>query len=196
MKCITYPNKQLKNINTTIGICGARLSGKDYVADIIKECLNVSKSSLADPIKEQYSELIDISLSDLYTQGETKELHRLGLITLGALRRDQHIDWWCEALHKKFIRSSIIIPDIRFKNEVKYFKKHSNKFILFNVIADKSSLINRGWTASFADKTSTETERLKFKKSITITIDNSDKYNASLKGRIIKLLQQYQLFNI
>ena len=195
MRTITYPDTKLKNINTTIGISGTRLCGKDFIAKIISDKLDLPTASLADPIKDQYSTLMDIPLESLYTQGENKEMHRLGLIALGALRRSQHIDWWCEDLHKKYTRSSVIIPDIRFKNEVEYFKKHSNKFVLFNVIADKSSLIERGWKPSFADTTSTEMGIKEFRGDIDYTINNSNSMIHSIKGLLNKVLNQFDLLN-
>ena len=33
MKTITKPNINLKDIELTIGVCGKRLSGKDYISD-------------------------------------------------------------------------------------------------------------------------------------------------------------------
>ena len=166
----------MKKLKTTIGICGPRLSGKDTVADIIFIQTSINKLSLADPIKEQYSDIMNIKKDTLYLQGSEKEKHRIGLITLGAIRRFDELDWWCSALHKLALtrdQKEVVIPDIRFENEVQYFKDNSTNFILIEVTADKASLISRGWRPNFADSTTTETERCKFIDKVNYFVDNS-----------------------
>tara|TARA_B100001250_G_C19799168_1_gene790141 strand:+ start:48 stop:656 length:609 start_codon:yes stop_codon:yes gene_type:complete len=193
MKTITTPNPNLRDIELTIGICGQRLSGKDYIADLISKEAGFKKRSLAHPIKQEYCKFMGVPIETLYTQGERKELHRLSLITLGAIRRAQHIDWWCEALHNKSQNEIVIISDMRFKNEVEYFQNNSSKFLLFEVTADDSSLKSRGWKESFADSTSTETERYEFQPSISETIQNNNKSDTT---NIVKeLLLKYDLYN-
>lgn len=194
MKTITKPNTNLRDIDLTIGICGRRLSGKDFIADQLVEKTSFSKRSLAHPIKEEYATLMDISIDSLYQQGDYKELHRVGLITLGAIRRDQHIDWWCEALHEKSQNGVVIIPDVRFCNEVEYFSHNSTKFLLFEITADDSSLKKRGWKETFADSTTTETERMNFQDAITETITNNDGDDTSYI--VDNLINKYNLYNI
>tara|TARA_B100000131_G_C18120521_1_gene612718 strand:- start:203 stop:811 length:609 start_codon:yes stop_codon:yes gene_type:complete len=194
MKTLTTPNTELRDIELTIGICGQRLSGKDYIADLIHKHTDFKKRSLAHPIKQEYSRIMDIPIDTLYTQGDEKEIHRLSLITLGAIRREQHIDWWCEALHEKSQNGVVIIPDIRFSNEVEYFYKHSTTFLLFEISADNSSLKKRGWKKSFADSTSTETQRYDFKHRITETIENNN--NNDTTNIVENLLKKYNLYNI
>lgn len=192
MKTITKPNPELREINLTIGICGRRLSGKDYIADKLVTKTNFNKRSLAHPIKEEYSKLMDLPIDVLYTQGKEKELHRLSLITLGAIRREQHIDWWCEALHEKSQGGVVIIPDIRFCNEVEYFSQNSTKFLLFEIDADDSSLTERGWKESFADSTTTETERLKFQDLITEKIQNNNENDTTIV--VDNIINKYNLY--
>ena len=79
MKVITKPNSNLRDIDFTIGICGQRLSGKDYIADFLINKTKFRKRSLAHPIKEEYASLMDIPTDSLYQQGKHKELHRIGL---------------------------------------------------------------------------------------------------------------------
>ena len=163
------------------------------MADLLLEKLNnISKKSLADPIKEEYSSLMQTPLDILYKQGKEKEVHRLGLITLGAVRRDQHVDWWCEKLHEQMQNKTVIIPDIRFVNEVEYFANNSHKFILFEVSADEDTRVSRGWVESFADTTTTETEINKFKHKITKTLNNSDTDDNELLN-INQLINDFEL---
>ena len=195
MKSITYPNHQLRDIELTIGICGSRLSGKDFTANLIQQYIDIPKASLADPIKEQYAELMDISIEELYEQGPKKELHRVGLITLGAARRQQHVDWWCESLHKKMQNKIVIIPDIRFTNEVKYFDDNSTTFLLFEVSASEKALRSRGWKKSFADTTTTETERLKFKDRIDHTFDTTSWGSKGGGPDVLKVIKNFDINN-
>ena len=193
MKTIAKPDSYLRDIELTIGFCGSRLSGKDWTADLISKYTNISKKSLADPIKKQYSSLMNIPLETLYTQGNEKELHRLGLITLGALRRSDHIDWWCEELHRETQGGSVLIPDIRFTNEVEYFKNNSSTFLLFEISADEDTLTKRGWVKSFADTTSTETERNKFKDKINHTFDTSNWEDKKGDDEVLKILNNFNI---
>ena len=165
----------MKKIKTVIGVCGGRLTGKDTVASFLQDCFlgDIWICSLADPIKEQYAKMMNINKDILYSQGKEKELHRMGLITLGAVRRLDDIDWWCKALHEMHEEENLIIPDIRYKNELEYYKKHSDKFILIEVKANTTSLLSRGWKESIADNTPSEQEHKKFIKDADYIIDNN-----------------------
>ena len=112
--------QSLKPLSLTFGICGERLAGKDTVGYQLEKQLTLIKIALADSIKQQYSKLLSLPLQDLYVQGETKEYHRLGLITLGMLRRSDHQDWWCREVHQIIQNDrhkGAVITDIRFENE-------------------------------------------------------------------------------
>ena len=167
----------MKNINITVGICGGRLSGKDTLAELIQEQTLQGEDwwgvqSLAGPIKEQYAELMQINKEVLANQGAAKEVHRMGLITLGAIRRSDNIDWWCEALHQAHEGENIIIPDIRYKNELEYYKKHSNFFFLVEIKASMESLVSRGWKKNAADETLSEMEYKEFSNEAVYAITN------------------------
>jgi len=164
----------MKLLNVVIGISGSRLSGKDTAALILQDLCGAKVTSLADPIKIQYADLMGISLDTLYTQGIEKEKHRMGLITLGAVRRSDNEDWWCEELHKTHQNLSLVIPDIRFRNEVDYFTKNSKLFVLLEINSSYSTKVRRGWIPSVADATTSETERQSFASSINFSIDNDE----------------------
>ena len=193
MKTITKSNMYLKDIELTIGFCGSRLSGKDFTADLISTYTDIPKKALADPIKEQYSKLMNVPIELLYEQGDQKELHRLGLISLGAVRRSDHIDWWCEELHEQVQGKKVLIPDIRFENEVEYFEKNSSLFLLFEISADEVALKKRGWSNSFADNNNTETERLKFKDKIDYRFDTSNWNNKKDKPDVKEALNKFNI---
>jgi len=164
----------IKALKTVIGVCGSRLSGKDTVASLIEKNTDIVTVSLADPIKVNYANMMNISLQALYTQGPLKEKHRIGLITLGAVRRSDNIDWWCKELHKAHQQQSVVIPDIRFRNELDYFRQNSENFILCSIECSDKNKKERGWLPSIADNTTSETERLAFKSNADFIIDNNN----------------------
>ena len=185
----------MKNMNIVIGLCGGRLSGKDTVAEFIQEIYHddVWICSLADPIKEQYARIMNLDKSILYKQGKTKEQHRIGLITLGAVRRSDNINWWCEALHGTHENENVIIPDIRYANELDYYKKHSNLFILIEVSSLPEVLVSRGWKSSIADETTSESEHLGFVKQANYLIKNNGT-KENLKKKVKKIYNKFQKY--
>ncbi len=188
--------QNLKPLSLTFGICGERLAGKDTVGYQLEKQLTLIKIALADSIKQQYSKLLNLPLQDLYIQGETKEYHRLGLITLGMLRRSDHQDWWCREVHQLIQNNrnnkGAIITDIRFKNEILYFKENSDRFFLIEVKAETKEKIKRGWRPSFADTTATEQERHHFSNLIDYTIINN-KTKQHFYNEIDKLIMKINL---
>jgi len=169
-----HPQTPKHKIPICIGIYGPRLAGKDTAAHHIENILDLTKISLADPIKDEYSKLLGLSLACLYKQGSTKEKHRIGLITLGMLRREEDINWWCKLLHSRVhYDKGIVIPDIRFKNEVEYFVKHSEIFILLKINASLETRKKHGWSRSIADSTATEIDHLQFEPNTSYTIHNN-----------------------
>ena len=155
-------------LKTVIAVCGPRLSGKDTVADILSKLLGYKKTPLAEALKEEYAELHDIPISVVYDQGPEKEQHRMGLITLGAVRRIQDIEWWCSAVKNKNENESIILSDLRYKNEIGYFVEHSDNFILIRIGAKVDTLRERGWKASPSDKDKSETSQELFKEDFIV----------------------------
>jgi len=165
----------MEKLRRVIGISGERLSGKDTVAKLLIDNLpHYKRAALADPLKETYAKLMEIDLKILHTQCEAKEEHRIGLITLGAVRRSDNIDWWCKELKKSISNDFIIIPDIRFLNEIEYFQNNSDIFILLDVVSSEKEKIKRGWKPSKADNDKSEIERLKFLDKVNFTIENNE----------------------
>ena len=111
------------------------------------------------------------------------------------LRREDHIDWWCRLLHKRVkYDKGLIIPDIRFQNEVDYFKKNSDLFILLQIDASLKTREIRGWSSNIADKTATELEHLQFEDSVTEIISN-DSSVAQLYKNLDTTISKLNLVN-
>ena len=122
---------------------GKSRAGKDSVANIILNLDNkFSKYSLASPIKKLMNELFD--WDERHADGELKEVvdpywgisPRMVYQTFGTdfARNMIHTDIWVMKAYKEFEkRKYIIIPDIRFPNELEILIKNNKNAILIHV---------------------------------------------------------------
>ena len=120
---------------TLILVSGKAGSGKTTFSDyIVSMDKNVVSFALADKVKELTFKLLQIfgikieSIDDL-NNVETKEKYRkyMQQIATEAMRTTFGQDFWCEQLSSKINKSieehkNVIISDVRFSNEQKYFK--------------------------------------------------------------------------
>lgn len=130
-------------------ICGKSMSGKTTLADFIYSKYNFLIYNLADLLKQLIFKIlkffnIDInSIDDLY-QYHVKEQYREYLQYIGTeiFREIFGENFWCEQLYKKIKNNnnkSICIADIRFQNEIDYFKnKFKNECISILLIRNDS----------------------------------------------------------
>ena len=140
----------MNNINQLIGICGFIHSGKTAVAKVLNSEFNYHIINFSDSIKEIASLLFDWDLNLL--QGNTKESKEfrekedeflttslgktitprniLQKIGTECFRKGLHSDIWIVCLKKKLMNlpdnSNVVIPDVRFKNEISFLKNLSN----------------------------------------------------------------------
>jgi len=130
-----------------IGICGKAGSGKDTVADQIVRHGNFVKYSLADPIK-QMLRVIDINCNSRVT----KEIpdRRFG-VSPRRMAQTLGTEWGRDLIHKdiwlilakerwmklKGLGVNMVVPDIRFPNEVNWIRKEG---YLFHVYRDVESV--------------------------------------------------------
>lgn len=129
-----------------IGILGNKNTGKDTVADYIVEKYNFVKKSLADPVKKTCQEIFLLTDSQLYDEKlketsdprwfNTKPRQMFQFIGTD-LFRDQmeklmpdigkeiflyHFQLWFQKEKEKNCNLCVVIPDIRFQNEVNFIK--------------------------------------------------------------------------
>ncbi len=136
-------------------LSGKQFSGKDTVAKILLEHLKgYRRIGLGDAIKLEYAEKTGLTLSEIE---QNKPKYRQDLINLGNLRRSQDCDYWI----KKVIamEGNIIVPDVRVKRELEYFRS-ANAFKI-RVEADRSVRALRGTLASENDLTETDLDDVK-----------------------------------
>ena len=99
-------------------LSGKQYSGKDTVAKILLQNLtNFRRIGLGDAIKIEYAEKCGITFEEIE---KNKHLYRQDLINLGNKRRSEDKDYWI----KKIINTegNIIVPDVRVKRELEFFK--------------------------------------------------------------------------
>lgn len=100
-------------------LSGKQYSGKDTVAKILLENLtNFRRIGLGDAIKIEYSEKKGITFDEIE---KNKHLYRQDLIDLGNKRRSEDKDYWIKKVIK--MDGNIIVPDVRVKRELEFFKE-------------------------------------------------------------------------
>ena len=106
-----------------IGICGHKGSGKDYLANILKEYTGFKVVHFADPIKDIISDLFKISkdeLNELKNSEDTKILGTnmrsiLQVFGTNIMQKFCGKRIWVDLVLKE---DNLIIADVRFQHEV------------------------------------------------------------------------------
>ena len=106
-----------------IGICGHKGSGKDYLANILKEYTGFKVVHFADPIKDILCEIFNISLDELNNLKNSEKTKILGtnmrsiLQTFGTniMQKFCGKRIWVDLVLKE---DNLIIADVRFQHEV------------------------------------------------------------------------------
>ena len=106
-----------------IGICGHKGSGKDYLANILKEYTGFKVVHFADPIKDIISDLFKISkdeLNELKNSEDTKILGTnmrsiLQVFVTNIMQKFCGKRIWVDLVLKE---DNLIIADVRFQHEV------------------------------------------------------------------------------
>lgn len=113
----------------TIGVAGFGRTGKDTVADLIKEMaredVKIKVRKFADALREQCRSIGEEIGVDPWTEDPIdKEKIRPYLIELGAKKREEDPLYWVHALEKKIATEKpadiLIIPDVRYQNEAEW----------------------------------------------------------------------------
>lgn len=123
-----------------VGISGRKRSGKDHFADYLVEHFGFEKYPLAEPIKESAAEIFLFNDEQLY--GDKKEEEdpywkvtpRKVLQEMGTnfFREEFDEEVWTTSLYHKLaleLPRKVVIPDIRFPNEVKAVHRWNGKVV-------------------------------------------------------------------
>lgn len=167
-----------------IVLSGKQYSGKDTVAKILLENLtNFKRIGLGDAIKLEYSEKTNIPFEEIE---KNKHLYRQDLINLGNERRSEDKDYWI----KKVISQpgNIIVPDVRVKRELEFFKAE-NAFTI-RVEASRETRSQRGKLVGETDVTEVDLDDVK---DWNYVISNNSTYE-NLQAESLKLANEIKSF--
>jgi len=134
-----------------IGLLGKKRSGKDTVADFLKEKYQYKKMAFADKLKSICREMFGFTDQQLYTDDKEKiddywnisPRHALQFIGTDLIRSYMdklipHIknNFWVKVLEKEYLdtvknfpEKYIVISDVRFENEVDFIHKYGGTVI-------------------------------------------------------------------
>lgn len=128
-------------------VIGNTSSGKSTFTNYIIKNKDFKEYALGDKLKEITFKILRLfnkdisSINELYNVN-TKNKYRKFLQIIGTeiCRDSLGEDIWCEILYKKINQSdNIIISDIRFLNELNFFKTKFNDCITIKIIRDNIS---------------------------------------------------------
>lgn len=122
-----------------IGVAGYKGSGKDTIANVLQTSFGFEKMSFAQPIKDIVHSTFGIDKAILSGDGGEREfreevlpgwfylsprdmMQKIGM----AFRDELHKDIWVKVLENKIksVKQNIVIPDVRFKNELELINKY------------------------------------------------------------------------
>ena len=122
-----------------IGVAGYKGSGKDTIANVLQASFGFEKMSFAQPIKDIVHNTFGIDKAILSCDGGEREFREQSLPgwfylsprdmmqKIGMAFRDElHKDIWVKVLENKIKskKQNIVIPDVRFKNELELINKY------------------------------------------------------------------------
>ena len=158
-----------------IVLSGKQYSGKDTAAKIILENLtNFKRIGLGDAIKIEYSEKTGIPFEEIEAN---KHLYRQDLINLGNSRRSEDKDYWIKKVIS--LPGNIVVPDVRVKRELEFFKE-ANAYCI-RVEASRETRSARGKLVGETDITEVDLDNINTWDSVI----NNDKTYEFLKSQAI-----------
>ena len=165
-------------------LSGKQYSGKDTVAKILLENLtNFKRIGLGDAIKIEYSEKTGIPFEEIE---KNKHLYRQDLINLGNKRRSEDKDYWIKKVIS--LDGNIIVPDVRVKRELEFFKAENAYTI--RVDASREIRSQRGQLIGETDVTEVDLDDVK---DWNYVIKNDSTYE-NLQAESIKLANDIKSF--
>ncbi len=136
-------------------LSGKQYSGKDTAAKILLQNLTGFKRiGLGDAIKIEYGEQKGLTFDEIE---QNKAIYRQDLINLGNKRRSEDKDYWIKKVIK--MPGNIIVPDVRVKRELEYFKQANA--ITIRVEASRETRAQRGTLVGETDVTEVDLDDIK-----------------------------------
>ena len=140
-------------------LSGKRKSGKDFVANKLKETFGHDRCEiirLSGPLKYEYARQNGLDFDRLLDSTTYKEFYRQDMIRWGEEKRNADPSYFCRlAINMAFSatsegRESIqkpvwVISDARRKSDVHYFKENYDKVVHVRIDASEDVRKSRGW---------------------------------------------------
>ncbi len=161
-------------------LSGKQYSGKDTAAKILLQNLtNFKRIGLGDAIKIEYGEQKGLTFEEIE---QNKAQYRQDLINLGNKRRSEDKDYWIKKVIK--MPGNIIVPDVRVKRELEFFKEANA--ITIRVEASRETRAARGTLIGETDVTEVDLDNIK---DWDYVIHNDSTYE-NLQAETIKLAKE------
>ena len=161
-------------------LSGKQYSGKDTAAKILLQNLtNFKRIGLGDAIKIEYGEQKGLTFEEIE---QNKARYRQDLINLGNKRRSEDKDYWIKKVIK--MPGNIIVPDVRVKRELEFFKEANA--ITIRVEASRETRAARGTLIGETDVTEVDLDNIK---DWDYVIHNDSTYE-NLQAETIKLAKE------
>ena len=161
-------------------LSGKQYSGKDTAAKILlQNLINFKRIGLGDAIKIEYGEQKGLSFEEIE---KNKAQYRQDLINLGNKRRSEDKDYWIKKVIK--MPGNIIVPDVRVKRELEFFKEANA--ITIRVEASRETRAARGTLVGETDVTEVDLDNIK---DWDYVIHNDSTYE-NLQAETIKLAKE------
>ena len=136
-------------------LSGKQYSGKDTAAKILLQNLtDFKRIGLGDAIKIEYGEQKGLTFEEIE---KNKAQYRQDLINLGNKRRSEDKDYWIKKVIK--MPGNIIVPDVRVKRELEFFKEANA--ITIRVEASRETRAQRGTLVGETDVTEVDLDDVK-----------------------------------
>lgn len=140
-------------------LSGKRKSGKDFVANKLKEtfgCDRCNTIRLSGPLKYEYAKQNGLDFNRLLDSSTYKEFYRQDMIRWGEEKRNADPPYFCRLAVQLTVSGSPkensslskpvwIISDARRKTDILYFRENYDKVVSVRVSASEETRRSRGW---------------------------------------------------
>lgn len=140
-------------------LSGKRKSGKDFVANKLKESFGCDRCDvirLSGPLKYEYARQNGLDFNRLLDSSTYKEFYRQDMIRWGEEKRNEDPSYFCRLAVQMTLSESCkknrslskpvwIISDARRKTDVQFFKENYDNVISVRINASDETRKSRGW---------------------------------------------------
>ena len=145
--------------NVVFVLSGKRKSGKDFVANKLKDTFGCDRCNiirLSGPLKYEYARQNGLDFNRLLDSSTYKEFYRQEMIRWGEEKRNADPSYFCRLAIEMVLagnsnenssqpKSVWIISDARRKTDVRYFKDNYKNVVSLRINASEETRRSRGW---------------------------------------------------